>query len=65
MVHKTYSQDVEVKVSAKRLWSALVLDSQNFIPKSEPDKVAGVEFEGKAEEIGSVRVIKFHKGMSA
>eukprot|EP00249_Psilotum_nudum_P009155 c21741_g1_i1 orf=616-1227(-) len=57
----TITDDIEVKVSAKRLWFALVKDSHNFLPKSLPDKIAGIEYEGPPNTPGSIRTVKFHK----
>ena len=59
----TFSEVIECKISAKRMWFGAFKDAHNCMPKAWPDKVAAVEYaEGPVAEPGCVRTMKFHKG---
>ena len=63
MAIEVYSDKVELKVSAKRLWKAAFEDAHSILPKASHDVVERVEYEGASFEVGSIRTIHFVKSM--
>eukprot|EP00249_Psilotum_nudum_P024492 c29201_g1_i2 orf=87-461(+) len=64
MQSERFAQEIDVKVSAKRLWWGFIKDGHNCLPKCLPDKISSVEYEGgRLCEVGSVRKINFNKGV--
>ena len=63
MAVEVYSDKVELKVSAKRVWKAAFEDAHSVLPKASPDVVERVEYDGASFEVGSIRTIHFVKSM--
>ena len=63
MAVEVYSDKVELKVSAKRVWNAAFVDAHSVLPKASPDVVERVEYDGASFEVGSIRTIHFVKSM--
>ena len=63
MAVEVYSDNVELKVSAKRVWKAAFEDAHSVLPKASPNVVERVEYEGVNFEVGSIRTIHFVKSM--
>ena len=61
MAVELYSDKVELKVSAKRVWKAAFEDAHLVLPKASHDVVERVEYEGASFEVGSIRTIHFVK----
>lgn len=61
MAIEVFSDKVELKVSAHRVWKAAFEDSHVALPKASPAVIDRVEYEGAHFGIGSIRTIHFHK----
>ncbi|KAJ9154547.1 hypothetical protein P3X46_027867 [Hevea brasiliensis] len=57
-----YSDEYTSPISPARLFKALVLDSNNLIPKLMPQVVKSVEFVQGDGGVGSIRQINFQEG---
>ncbi|EEF45602.1 Major pollen allergen Car b 1 isoform, putative [Ricinus communis] len=60
----TYSDEYTSPVPPARLFKALILDSNNLIPKLMPQIVKSIEFVQGDGGVGSIKQINFQEGMS-
>jgi hypothetical protein len=61
MATEVYSDKVELKVSAQRLWKAAFEDAHSVLPRAAPEIVERVEYEGSQLGVGCIRIIHFKK----
>ena len=59
----TYSDEYTSPIPPAKLFKALILDSNNLIPKLLPQVVKSIEFVQGDGGVGSIRQINFQEGM--
>lgn len=59
----TYSDEFTSPISPARLFKALILDSNNLIPKLMPQVIRSIEFVEGDGGVGSIRQINFQEGI--
>ena len=58
----TYSQEIPCTVAPARMFKALVLDSQNLLPKIIPQGIKSIEFIEGDGGVGSIKQTNFQEG---